>query len=157
MTPVHTDTRKFSFFDPVLLIMAGIMVVQGFTGGGELPVLVGIGLAVFLAFTKHTRYDLYGDALVIRYWAPRKIVIPLSEIRDVGSVKLPFGGPSVLVHRTRGRVLAIMPKDPVSFLAHMKTGLEAAKHPPSPPAEDEPPRPPRVRRRPPRPRRQNPS
>lgn len=152
MTPIHTDTRRFSLFDPVLLIMAGFMVVQGFTGGGDIPILAGIGVAVFLAFTKHVRYDLYEDALVIRYWAPRKIIIPMSEIVDVGSVRLPFGGPSVLVHRTRGRVLAIMPKDTETFLALMKAKLESAKQPPSAAAEDEPPRP---RRR--RPRRQRPS
>ncbi len=156
MIPVHTDRRKFSFFDPVLLIMAGVMVLQGITGGGDIPILAGIGLMVFLAFTKHVRYDLYEDVLVIRYWAPRKIVIPLSEIVDVGSARLPFGGPSVIVHRTRGRVLAIMPKDPESFREQIKASLDAAKHAPSPEVEDEPPRP-RTRRRRSRPRRQRPS
>ena len=154
--PIHTDRRRFSFFDPILLIIAGIMIVQGLTGRGDIPLLAGIGLMVFLAFTKHVRYDLYEDSLVIRYWAPRKIVIPLSDIMDAGSIRLPFGGPSVLLHRTRGRVLAIMPKDPESFLTQIKASLDAAKQPPSPPAEDEPPRP-RTRRRRSRPRRQRPS
>ena len=154
MTPLHTDTRRFSFFDPLLLIVAAVMVFQGLTVAGLIPVLTGFGVAGFLAFTKHNRYDLYEDVLVIRYWAPRKIVIPLSEIQDVGSIRLPFGGPSLLLHRTRGRVLPIMPKDPETFLVHLKAGLEAAKQPPSPVAEDEPPRP-RPRRR--RPRRQRPS
>ncbi|MCI0816313.1 MAG: hypothetical protein J4N29_04615 [Chloroflexi bacterium] len=154
MTPLYTDKRRFSVFDPVLLIMAGFMVVQGFMGAGDIPILAGFGLAVFLAFTKHVRYDLYEDALVIRYWAPRKIIIPISDIVDVGVMRLPFGGPSVLVHRARGRVLAIMPKDQEGFLAQIKARLESEKQPPSPPAEDEPPRP-RTRRR--RPRRQRPS
>ena len=154
MTPVHTDTRRFSFFDPLLLIVAGIMVVQGFMGAGDIPVLAGFAVVGFLAFTKHNRYDLYEDALVIRYWAPRKIVIPLSEIRDVGSVRLPFGGPSLLLHRTGGRVLPIMPKDTETFLAHLKASLETAQHPPSPAAKDEPLKQ-RARRR--RPRRQKPS
>ncbi len=156
MTPVHTDRRKFNFFDPVLLIMGGIMVLQGLTGGGDIPILAGIAVAVFLAFTKHTRYDLYGDALVIRYWAPRKIVIPLSEIRDVGSVRLPFTGASLVLHRTGGRVLAIMPKDPVSFMEHIKAGLDTAKQPaPVSDAGDSAPEPRPRRRRPPR--RQKPS
>ena len=154
MTPLYTDTRRFSVFDPVLLIMAGFMVVQGFMGAGDIPILAGFGLAVFLAFTKHVRYDLYEDALIIRYWAPRKIIIPISDIVDVGAMRLPFGGPSVLVHRARGRVLAIMPKDQEGFLAQIKARLESEKQPPSPAAEDEPPRP-RTRRR--RPRRQRPS
>ena len=155
MTPLHTDTKRFSLFDPVLLIMAGFMVVQGFTGGGDIPILAGIGVAVFLAFTKHVRYDLYEDALVIRYWAPRKIIIPMSDIVDVGTVRLPFGGPSVLVHRARGRVLAIMPKDTETFLAMLKANLESAKQQPSAAAEDDEPPRPRPRRR--RPRRQRPS
>ena len=155
MTPVHTASRKFSFFDPVLLIMAGIMVVQGLVSNNLLPILAAIAVAVFLAFTKHTRYDLYGDVLVIRYWAPRKIIIPLSEIRDVGSVRLPFTGASLILHRTRGRVIAIMPKDPESFMAHIKAGLDTARQPPPVPDRgDVAPRP-RPRRR--RPRRQRPS
>ena len=156
MTPLHTDKRRFSLFDPVLLIMAGFMVVQGLTGGGDIPILAGIGVAVFLAFTKHVRYDLYEDAVVIRYWAPRKIIIPISDILDVGSVRLPFGGPSVLLHRTRGRVLAIMPKDTETFLTLLKASLESAKQPPRAASaeDDEPPRP-KPRRR--RPRRQRPS
>ena len=155
MTPLHTDNRRFSLFDPVLLIMAGFMVFQGFTGGGDIPILAGIGVAVFLAFTKHVRYDLYEDVLVIRYWAPRKIIIPMSEIVDVGSVRLPFGGPSVLVHRTRGRVLAIMPKDTETFLTLLKASVEGAKQPRSAAAEDDEPPSPKPRRR--RPRRQRPS
>ena len=155
MTPVHTDTRKFNFFDPLLLIMAAIMVIQGLMIPNDIPILAGIGVMVFLAFTRHTRYALYGDALVIHYWAPRKIVIPLSEIRDVGSVRLPFTGASLIVHRTRGRVIAIMPKDPESFREHLKAGLDAAKQPPpAPDAGAEAPTP-RARRR--RPRRQKPS
>ena len=156
MTPLHTDTRRFSFFDPLLLIVAGFMVFQGFTGGGEIPILTGFAVAGFLAFTKHQRYDLYPDTLVISYWAPRKIVIPLSDIRDVGSVRLPFGGPSLLLHRSRGRVLPIMPKDTEAFFVQLKASMEAAKQPPRPAAEVEPPRP-KERRRRARPRRQRPS
>ena len=56
MTPVHTDTRKFNFFDPLLLIMAAIMVIQGLMIPNDIPILAGIGVMVFLAFTRHTRY-----------------------------------------------------------------------------------------------------
>ena len=154
VTPLHTDTRRFSFFDPVLLFVAGILVLQGLMGNNGLAILTGIAVVGFLAFTKHARYDLYPDVLVIRYWAPRKIVIPLSEIQDVGLVRLPFGGPSVLVHRTRGRILPIMPKDPESFLAHMKANLVTTQQPPSPAARDAAPKPGARRRRP---RRQKPS
>ena len=156
MTPVHTDTRRFSFFDPVLLFVAGILVVQGLMGNNALAILTGFAVAGFLAFTKHSRYELYSDALVIRYWAPRKIIIPLSEIRDVGLVRLPFGGPSVILHRSKGRILPIMPKDPEGFLAHIKANLDATPQPASPAAEQDAPKP-RARRRRPRPRRQNPS
>ena len=158
ITPVHTDTRRFSFFDPILLVVAGILVIQGLAGAGDLPVLTGIAVALFLAFTKHSRYDLYTDAIVIRYWAPRKIIVPLSEIRDVGLVRLPFGGPSVLLHRTRGRILPIMPKDPETFLARIKANMSAPQEPPKPAAPTDAgdaPRPRARRRRPPR--RQRPS
>jgi hypothetical protein len=123
MTPVHSDKRRFSVFDPLLVVAGGFMITQGiFTNDGA-PILIGLGLLMFLAFTKHSRYELFEDALVVRYWAPRRIVIQFSQVQGARIAKLPFGGTSILINRAGGRILAIMPKDPDAFLGHLNARL----------------------------------
>ena len=81
--PTHTEKRRRSVWDTLLLVVAGLMIIQGFATSDPMPVLFGGGVGAFLALTRHTRYELYQDALVIRFMAPRKIVIPLAELQDV--------------------------------------------------------------------------
>ena len=150
-TPTYSAKRRFSIWDTALLAVAGFMLLQGiFIGGDVFRMVAGLGVGIFMVFTSHSRYDLYPDALVIRYKAPRKIVVPLSEVQDVRSAKLPFGGPALLIHRKGGRVLAIMPTDPEGFLSQINAGLSAKKEPPKSngDAQDEPGKPTPRRRRP---------
>ena len=127
--PTHTEKRRRSIWDTLLLVVAGLMIVQGFVGGDPLPVLFGGGVGAFLALTRHTRYELYQDVMVIRFMAPRRIVIPLSEMQDVRMVKMPLGGSALLVQRASGGTLAIMPVDPEGFLARLKAGPGADPQP----------------------------
>ena len=152
MTPVFSAERRFSFWDPLLLVVAGFMLLQGFVAGNLIPIITALGVGAFLAFTKHSRYELYEDALVIRYWAPRRIIIPYSDVRDVRSVRLPFGGPSLLVDRQGGRLIAIMPKDPDGFRSQMQAAMAPKDEPPAPRERADRPKPTPRRRRP---RRQN--
>ena len=149
MTPVHTEKRRRSIWDMLLLAVAVFMIWQGFVTGDALPVLTGLGVGAFLFLTRHTRYELFQDALVIRFMAPRRIVVPLAEVQDIRLVRLPLGGPALLVQRTRGGGLAIMPADPEGFLARLQAGTGAKTQPPEPETADAPKTAPR-RRRPPR-------
>ena len=145
--PIHTEKRRRSLWDTLLLVVAGLMIVQGFVAGDPMPVLFGGGVGAFLALTKHTRYGLYQDVVVIRFMAPRRIVIPLSELQDVRMVKMPLGGAALLVQRSTGGTLAIMPVDPEGFLARLKARPGA--DPQSKPEDGDAERPaPRRRRRP---------
>ena len=148
MTPVHTEPRRRSIWDTLLLVVAGLMVVQGFITSDPVPVLFGLGVGAFLALTRHTRYELYQDALVIRFMAPRRIVIPLSEVQDVRIVRLPLGGPALLVQRASGGSLAIMPADPEGLLARLQARPGASPQPPKAETDDAPRPAPRRRRAP---------
>ena len=131
--PTHTEQRRRSIWDTLLLVVAGLMIIQGFVPPFDpMPVLFGAGVGGFLAFTRHTRYELYQDALVIRFMAPRRIVVPLTEMQDVRMVKMPLGGSALLVQRASGGTLAIMPVDPEGFLARLKAGPGADPQPPKP-------------------------
>ena len=148
MTPVHTEKRRRSIWDMLLLAVAVFMIWQGFVTGDALPVLTGLGVGAFLFLTRHTRYELFQDALVIRFMAPRRIVIPLADVQDVRLVRLPLGGPALLVQRARGGGLAIMPADPEGFLARLQAGTGTKAHPPEPETADAAKPAPRKRRAP---------
>ena len=75
---------------------------------------------------------IIGDALIIRYFAPRKIIIPFSDVQDVRSVRLPIGGASLVIYRAGGRAIAIMPKDAEAFLSHLEAALSTKGEPPKP-------------------------
>ena len=147
MTPIHTEKRRRSIWDMLLVAVAAFMIFQGVTTGDALPVLTGLGVGLFLFLTRHTRYELFQDALVIRFMAPRRIVIPLAELQDVRLVRLPLGGPALLVQRARGGGLAIMPADPEGFLARLQA-RPGATPPPKPETADAPKPAPRKRRAP---------
>ena len=132
MTPVHSDTPRFSIWDPTLLIVAGVMLLLGLTGGGVIPVLSGLGMGFYLWYTKHTRYDLFQDVLVTRYRAPRTRVVPLSDVLSARFARTLLGGPALSIQRRRGGVLVITPKDPEAFLSHLEDGLSTREEPPKP-------------------------
>ncbi len=145
VTPLHSDTPRFSLWDLTLLFVAGLMLLLGLTGGGPLPVLAGLSVGFYLWYTKHTRYDLFQDVLVTRYRAPRTRVVPLRDVLSARFARTPLGGQALSIHRRRGGVLVITPKDPEGFLSHLEAGL---------PTREEPPKPtPRVERSKPTPRR----
>ena len=132
MPPTHTEKRRRSIWDTLLLVVAALMVVQGFVTSDPMPVLFGGAVGAFLALTRHSRYELYQDALVIRFMAPRRIVVPLADLQDVRIVKMPLGGSALLVQRAKGGALAIMPADPEGFLARLQALPGAGPEPPDP-------------------------
>ena len=61
--------------------------------------------------------------MVIRYWAPRRMVVRLLDVQDVELVRLPFGGPGLLIRRMVGGRHLITPTDPERFLDRMNAAL----------------------------------
>ena len=147
--PTYTEKRRRSIWDTLLLVVAGLMIIQGFIPPFDpMPVLFGGGVGAFLAFTRHTRYELYQDALVIRFMAPRKIVVPLAEVQDVRIMKMPLGGRALLVQRADRGALVIMPADPEGFLTLLQARPGADPPPPKLKDDDAEGQAPRKRRAP---------
>lgn len=136
--PLHVEKRRRSIWDTLLLFVAGFMVIQGLVGGEVLPVLSGLGVGLFLFFTRHSRYELFEDVLVVRFMAPRTIVIRLADVQDVRLVKMPLGGPALLISRAGRGGLAIMPVDPEGLLARLKAAPGLKTQPAKPEADDAP-------------------
>ncbi|MFH1140280.1 MAG: PH domain-containing protein [Chloroflexota bacterium] len=97
--------------------MATAMVVLGTIQVDLLTVAMGIGLLAYVWFTRHARYEIFQDRLVIYYGTPRIKSVPLSDIGEVRLIKASLGGQDLLVRRKGGGVLVIRPRDAERFAA----------------------------------------
>ena len=131
MTPLYSDAPRFSFWAMAMPVAAGVLLYQGLTGGGALPILFGLGLGLFYLYKRPTRYDLFQDALVIRYRI-RTMVVPLADVQGAQLGGMPLSGQAVLIQRRTGRLLVITPKDPEGFLSRLEAGLRTSEEPPQP-------------------------
>lgn len=102
------------FLSPVL---ATAMVVLGAINLDQWSVVMGIGLLAYVWFTRHTRYEIFQDRLVIYYGTPRIRSVPLSGIAEVRLIRAPMGGQDLLVARKGGGVMVIRPRDAEVFAA----------------------------------------
>ena len=82
-----------------------------------MPVVIAVAMGVFIWFTRHTRYDLYSNALVIRYGTPRQRAVPISEIEQVVTV---LGGKGLFVKRKGSGGLLIRPQDIETFKSRLE-------------------------------------
>ena len=121
--PAHSEKHRFSMMDVVLPALAAWLVFQGVIGFEPLSLLFGLGGIVYLLFTRPVRYELFQDALIIRYLAPRQKAIYLEDVEDVQVVRLPVAGPALLILRKAGSRLIIRPQDPEGFMARLKMAL----------------------------------
>ena len=111
--------------------VAGVFFFQGLSGDGLLPIVFGLGLVFYSLYTRHTRYDLFQDVLVIRYRV-RTMVVPLSGVQGGRLGKVPLSGQALLIQRQGGGLLVITPKDPEGFLSRLEAGLRAREASPQP-------------------------
>ena len=131
VTPLYSDTPRFSPLTVAQPVIAGVLLYPGVTGGGALPILFGLGLGLFYLYKKPTRYDLFQDALVIRYRI-RTMVVPLSDVQGAQLRGMPMSGQALLIQRRTGGLLVITPKDPEGFLSRLEAGLRTSEEPPQP-------------------------
>ena len=104
-------------------IFAGWLLIQGLAGAGPLPIVLALIGGGFLAFTRHRRYDLFEDALVIRHFGPRTRVVYLSEIEDVQIRTQAMVGTALIIDRNAGGRLIIKPSDSEAFLSRLTAAL----------------------------------
>ncbi len=116
--PIHTDRHRSSMLHLLSPALAAGMVMLGMVGD-PFSLTLGLGLAVYIWLTRQARYEIFHDTLVVRYWSPRKKVLPLMEITDVQLVRLPWVGIGLAVRSKEGRAIVIRPMDAELFLARL--------------------------------------
>ncbi len=97
--------------------MAAAMVVLGIINPDVVTVAMGAGLLGYVWFTRHAKYEVYQDRLVIYYGTPRIRSVPLADIAEVRLIRAPMGGQDLLVTRKGRGVMVIRPRDAEGFAA----------------------------------------
>jgi curved DNA-binding protein CbpA len=64
---LHTDKPRSSILQLFSPVLAAIITVMGLNAGDPVTVIMGGGLLAYVWFTRHTKYELFEDRLVIRY------------------------------------------------------------------------------------------
>ncbi len=114
---IYTDKPSTSLIQLINPIIVAGLFVLGIYSGDPMPVVIAVAMGVFIWFTRHTRYDLYSNALVIRYGTPRQRAVPISEIEQVVTV---LGGKGLFVKRKGSGGLLIRPQDIETFKSRLE-------------------------------------
>jgi hypothetical protein len=139
---IHSDRHRI----PVNLTLLFSLAVAAFglytyirNGDGLLLIFAGLGVGAYSWFTNPRQYDIYEDSLVVVYGAPRKRVIPFSNISHLEMRTL--ATPDRLrAWLTSGRRVVLMARNPEAFHDHLQKALDDfhRAHPELAPAEDAP-------------------
>ena len=119
--PIHTDKYRGSGLQLISPAVAGILVLLGLIGFDPISLMLGVGLAIYTGYTRHARYEIYSNGLLVRFMLPRRQAVPFTEIEEVGMVKLSMVG-EVLAVRKKGKGMGLMllrPSDPDLFLSKL--------------------------------------
>lgn len=115
------NTSLIQLINPI--IVAGLFVL-GIYSAELTPVVIAVGMGIFIWFTRHTRYNIYSNALVIYYGTPRHRAVPVSDIEQVITV---LGGKGLFVKRRGSGGLLIRPQDIETFKSRLDEVLEGNK------------------------------
>ena len=81
--PLYSAIHRFSLIDLLVPIVGSVLLIRGIFGGEGLSAVIALAVGAFTLFNRHKRYDLFTDALVVRYLAFRTRVVELSDIQEV--------------------------------------------------------------------------
>ena len=125
MDPIFVDRHRISLGDLLIGGLVAWVFILGIMSGDTLQLALGLGFVVFLAFTRHKRYEITSTTLVIKFLGPREMMVPLEDIQAAELVKIPMSGIAVMVVRKNGRRVAISPTNADRFLQELRaiTGL----------------------------------
>jgi hypothetical protein len=122
--PLYSDGSSLSI--PQVIGAAGVayLLARGLFANEGLALIFAILLAFIVAFTWHKRYELFQDALVIRYLWPRVTVVPFAEIGTVREAKVFPAGDGLFIGRGAKGPLFIRPRDPSQFRSRLNEWLK---------------------------------
>ena len=121
--PLYSAIHRFSLIDLLVPIVGSVLLIRGIFGGEGLSAVIALAVGAFTLFNRHKRYDLFTDALVVRYLAFRTRVVELSDIQEVKLLGQPLVGPVLLINRKGGPRLIIRPKDPQEMVSRLNAVL----------------------------------
>lgn len=106
------------------------LVVLGVLRGDLVSAVMGVGLLAYVWFTKHVKYEIWLDQLVIYYGNPRRRSVPLAGIDDVRVVRASMGGQGLIITRKGSGALVLKPRDPAAFTAALERvrGVSLSRH-----------------------------
>jgi hypothetical protein len=78
-------------------------------------VVMGAGLGLYIWLTRHSRYEVFPDRLVVSYMGPRRKTVPLADIEEVQVGRFPLGGEGLMIRRKGGWRMVLTPSDPERF------------------------------------------
>jgi len=119
---IYTDKPTTSLIQLINPIIVAGLFVLGIYSGDPMPVIIALGMGVFIWFTRHTRYNIYSNALVIYYGSPRHKAVAISDIDQVITV---LGGKGLFIKRRNSGGLLIRPQDIETFKSRLDEILEA--------------------------------
>jgi hypothetical protein len=111
-----------------------LLLVISVSDGAPGTAFIGMALTLYAWFTKHTRYVVFHDRLVIEYGKPRERSVPLDGIMRVQGIAIPMRGTNVLLVRDTGRGMLVRPENPDEFMARFTDALSGHGRP----AKEEP-------------------
>ena len=83
MQPKQPSLSRTQPYIPSSACHARLIAYLGLLGvmqGDGFILVLGLLLTLYFVFTFHRQYELYQDVLVVRYLAPRRMVVPLEQI-----------------------------------------------------------------------------
>jgi len=100
-------------------VLAWVLVIVGVLQFDLYTMALGVGLGLYVWLTRHTRYEIFSDRLVIYYGRPRRKVVFLVDIEDVQMVRVPMGGQGLYLRKKQGWGMVIRPRDVEGFAARL--------------------------------------
>ena len=113
---IYSDKPSTSLIQLINPIIVAGLFILGIYSGDPMPVIIAIGMAIFIWFTRHTRYNIYKNALVIYYGTPRHRAVPISDIEQVITV---LGGKGLFIKKKGSGGLLIRPQDIETFKSRL--------------------------------------
>ncbi len=123
MTPAYSDSRALTARDRLTGFFGVALLIMGAVVQSEVQLVVGGALVLYLIFTRHRRYDLYADALVIRYIGLRWSRIPLTNVQSLDVVELPVAGKRLLLRLNNQRRVLLAPRGIERFIEELRVRL----------------------------------
>ena len=121
MNPVYTDENRLTLPDWLGWGLTAGVLIAGSLRASETLLVIGLLLLIYRLLTRHKRYELFPETLVVSYWGPRRTTVLLADIEEIMEVRRSSAVTGILVTKRDGRQLLVRPANPERFLQQLRT------------------------------------